>query len=106
MKHSKPLSPLMSSLSATQGSNNSFSLYFQAHVQKELCWMVSSTLKYVEHVAFDRTIDKESSLFEFFVAPDLEEEFLDMMHKMMKRGIILDLEKLPNRLINDLSETL
>jgi len=52
-----------------------YSLYFQAHVKKELCWIVSSTLRFTEYVAFDRTLDKEQSIFEFFVAPDLQDVF-------------------------------
>ncbi len=99
MKQSKTSLSLTSSSQDASGSNNLFSLYFQAHVKKELCWMVSATLKYVDHVAFDRTLDKDESLFEFFVSPDLEDEFLDMMHKFYKQGILLDFKKLPNRLM-------
>jgi len=76
-----------------------YSLYFQAHVQKEFCWIVSSTLKYVDGVAFDRTLNKYESLFEFFVSPDLENSFLDIMQKLIKRGVILDVQKMPNRLM-------
>lgn len=79
----------------------SYSIYYQARVQKELCWMVTSTLRFTEHVAFDRTVDKEGSIFEFFVAPDLEEAFLDVAHKLLKKGVFLDLQKLPNRLIDN-----
>jgi hypothetical protein len=99
MKDPKGLSPHLSSADTNAKPENLFSLYFQAHVKKELCWMVSSTLKYVDHVAFDRTIEKEESLFEFFVSPDREDDFLDMMDKLAKIGVILTLQKLPNRLI-------
>ena len=44
----------------------------QADVTKELCWMVTSSLRFSEYVAFDRAFDAEQSVFEFFVAPDLE----------------------------------
>lgn len=76
-----------------------YSIYYQAHVQKELCWMVTATIRYCDHVAFDRTIDKEGSIFEFYVAPDLEDEFLSVAHRLLQKGIFLSLEKLPNRLI-------
>lgn len=76
-----------------------YSVYYQARVQKELCWMVTSTLRFCEHVAFDRTLEKDDSIFEFFVAPDMEDVFLDVAHKLLKRGIFLDLQKLPNRLM-------
>ena len=78
-----------------------YSIYYQARVQRELCWMVTSTLRFAEHVAFDRTLDKEGSVFEFFVAPDLEDTFLDVAHKLLEKGVFLDLQKLPNRLIDN-----
>ncbi|MCX5924425.1 MAG: hypothetical protein NTZ68_03315 [Candidatus Dependentiae bacterium] len=78
-----------------------YSLYFQAHVKKELCWIVSSTLRFTEYVAFDRTLDKDQSLFEFFVAPDLLDVFLDVMHKLIDQGVVFNLRELPNRFIAD-----
>lgn len=75
-----------------------YSIYYQAHVQKELCWMVTATIRYLDHVAFDRTVDKDQSLFEFFVAPDFEQEFLSVANRLLDRKIFLTLEKLPNRL--------
>lgn len=77
-----------------------YSIYYQARVQKELCWLVTSTVRFCEHVAFDRALDKDDSIFEFFVAPDMEHIFLDVAHKLLKRGVFLDLQKLPNRLID------
>lgn len=77
-----------------------YSIYYQAKVQKELCWLVTSTMRFCEHVAFDRTVEKDDSIFEFFVAPDMETEFLDVAHKLLKRRVFLDLQKLPNRLID------
>lgn len=74
-----------------------YSIYYQAHVQKELCWLVTASVRFCEHVAFDRTIDKQESLFEFFVSPDLEDVFLDVAKKLLDRGVLLDLKKLPNR---------
>lgn len=79
-----------------------YSIYYQARVQKELCWLVTSTMRFAEHVAFDRTIEKEDeTIFEFFVAPLLEETFLDVAHKLLQRGVFLDLQKLENRLIHE-----
>ncbi len=51
-----------------------------------------------EHLAFDRTVDKETSTFEFFVPRDLESTFLEVMEYFKKEGIILELTSLPNRL--------
>lgn len=77
-----------------------YSIYYQAHVQKELCWLVTASVRFSEHVAFDRTLDKEESIFEFFVAPDLEHVFLDVAQKLLDRGVFLTLTKMPNRLQN------
>ncbi len=77
-----------------------YSLYYQAKVQKELSWMVTASIRYLDHVAFDRTVDKQESVFEFFVTPDLEEEFLRVAHKLQDIGVFLSLEKLHNRLID------
>lgn len=76
----------------------SYSLYFQAHATKELCWLVTSSLRFSEYVAFDRAFDSEQSIFEFFVAPDMEDVFLDVMRKLEQAGVISNLRKLPNRL--------
>ena len=78
-----------------------YSIYYQAHVQKELCWMVTATIRFMDHVAFDRTIDKENSIFEFYVAPDLEDEFLQVANRLLRRNIFLTLTKLPNRLMTE-----
>ena len=63
--------------------------------------MVTSTLRYSEHLAFDRCYDKQNSVFEFFVAPDLKNVFLSVMEKFEKHGISSELEELPNRLMDD-----
>ena len=74
-------------------------------MKRELCWLVTSTLRYSEHLAFDRCYDKENSIFEFFVAPDFKDVFLSIMSKFEKHGISSDLQELPNRLM-DPNETL
>lgn len=73
-------------------------LYYRAKVEKSLGWMVTSSFRFSEHVLFDRCFDKEKSIFEFFVAPDLEEVFLDIAGALERRGVISDVQKLPNRL--------
>jgi len=77
-----------------------YSSYYQAHVQKELCWFVAATLRSYEHLAFDRTLDQSSSLFEFFVTPSMEQNFLEIMSYYQKENMVSNLVKLPNRLIN------
>lgn len=72
--------------------------YYQAHVKRELCWFVTAALRSYEHIAFDRTIDTASSLFEFFVAPSTEKYFLEIMTYFEKENLISNLKKMPNRL--------
>jgi hypothetical protein len=78
-----------------------YCLYYRAKVEKSLCWLVTSTLRYSEHLAFDRCYDKEQSIFEFFVAPDLKDVFLSIMEKFEKHGIVSQVENLPNRLLDE-----
>lgn len=73
--------------------------YYQAHVPREHCWFLTATIRSYEHMAFDRTLDKENSIFEFFVPQDMEPLFLQVMARFEKEGIIQNLQNLPNRLI-------
>lgn len=57
-------------------------------------------LKSYEYVCFDRTLDVAQGIFEFYVPQDQEEIFLHLMGRFEKMGVIKDLQKLPNRLIN------
>ncbi len=77
-----------------------YSAYYQAYVQKELCWFVTATLRSYEHLAFDRTLNPEKNQFEFFVSPSLEQYFLELMAHYEKEGLVTGLQKLPNRLVN------
>ena len=74
--------------------------YYQAVVQREKAWFFAGVLRSFEHLVFERTLDKEKSIFEFFVPVDLESYFLDLMSYFQNEGIVRDLEKLPNRLAN------
>lgn len=74
-----------------------YSLYYQADITKELSWLVSATLKYSDHVAFDRALQDYQNKFEFFVAPGLKDVFLDIMHKLEIAGAVSNLKELQNR---------
>jgi hypothetical protein len=52
-------------------------------------------------LAFDRTFDKESGCFEFFVPVDGEAQFVKLMKYYEQMGIIQNFQKLPNRLVNE-----
>lgn len=64
-----------------------------------MMWFVTGVLRAEDHWAFDRTVEGTSTTLEFFVAPDYEQEFLARMAYFQKEGLILCLEKLPNRFI-------
>lgn len=74
--------------------------YYQANVKRELCLYAVAALRSYEHLAFDRTLDPETSLFEFFVPTSTEEYFLTLMTHLQSEGLIYNLKKVPNRLIN------
>jgi len=76
-----------------------YCLYFQAKVVKVDTWFFVATLRSYEHYAFDRTLDKATGTFEFFVPEVYESLFVDLMHWYESQGIISDFKKLPNRLL-------
>jgi hypothetical protein len=75
-----------------------YSCYYQAYVNKSNTWLVVATLRSYEHVAFDRTLDADTALFEFFVPPSNKELFLALMAHFEKAGLVTHLRELPNRL--------
>lgn len=79
-------------------SNVAYSAYYQVNVEKSKGWFFVGILRSFENMAFDRTLDKNLSLFEVFVAPDFEDEFLDVMQLLEDRKVVSNLQKLPNRL--------
>ena len=76
----------------------SYSSYYQAEVQNAQDWFLVAVLKSFDHVAFDRTLDPKTGTFEFFVAPDLEADFLGLMRHLEQQKVIANLRKMPNRL--------
>lgn len=78
----------------------SYSSYYQAYVEKNFCWYVVAILKSFDHLAFDRTLDTPTNLFEFYVTPGKEQEFETLMNYFEKNNYIRDFKKLPNRLMD------
>jgi len=76
------------------------SLYYQAFVEPTRCWYVTAILRSSEHACFDRTLDPEKSILEFFVPEDMQAIFLDVMAHMSEQGHVKNLQQLPNRLEN------
>ena len=77
-----------------------YCLYYQAQVKRKDCWFLVGVLRSFEHMAFDRTIDKKNSIFEFFVSPYMKEDFEHLMNYFLKEGIITNFQELENRLKN------
>ncbi len=75
-----------------------YSCYYQVNIEKSKGWFFVGILRSFENIAFDRTLDKQSALFEIFVPKDCEQEFLDLMQALMDRKIVSNLKLLPNRL--------
>lgn len=75
-----------------------YCFYYQAYVERELCWFVTASLRSYEYISFDRTLDPATSLFEFFVPHDCEKYFLIIMAYFERYGYVRNLTKLPNRL--------
>lgn len=78
-----------------------YCLYYQAYVSKKDTWFLTATLRSHEHLCFDRTLNAETSLFEFFVPEAHESFFLEVMRGYETMGIIQQLVKLPNRLLTE-----
>ena len=78
----------------------SYCLYYQAHVVKKECWFFVAILRSFEHMSFDRTLSKETSTFELYVAPETELYFIELMNYFLETGIITYFEKKENRLLD------
>ncbi len=78
-----------------------FCAYYQAKVDNSKAWILASCLRSTEHIAFDRTFDKQNGIFEFFVPRDTEHIFLQLMDYALKKELIFSLTKMENRLIEN-----
>jgi Domain of unknown function (DUF4911) len=74
-------------------------LYYQAQVPRKQVWFLVAILRSYEHLAFDRTLDKAESIFEFFVPSDNEQEFIKLMDYFLQSSVITYVKKLPHRLL-------
>ncbi|MBN2267255.1 MAG: hypothetical protein JW725_02840 [Candidatus Babeliaceae bacterium] len=72
--------------------------YFQASVTKEETWFFVATLRCNEHLVFDRTLDPDAGLFEFYVPERSRDQFLALMLQYERMGLVSGLVEKPNRL--------
>jgi len=73
--------------------------YYQACIDRNKTWFFVGCLKSYEHIAFDRTLDAQEGIFEFFVPHDMEPYFVAIMDYFQGQKIVSNVKKLPNRLI-------
>jgi len=88
----------MKNLTIDQPKN--YSLYYTANIDRHQSYYFVAIIKAFDNMVFDRTIDVEQSLFEFFVAPAYEQLFLDVMARFAKEGLVANLQQSENRLID------
>lgn len=79
-------------------NNMQYCTYYQALVKRQETWFFTAVLRSYEHLTFDRTLNAEEGLFEFFVPPSGESQFEELMAEFAQRGIVSHVVKLPNRL--------
>lgn len=74
--------------------------YYQARFLKEKTWFVVGCLRAESNLVFDRATAEDPQVFEFFVPPHREMEFLAVMNIFEKKGYVFSLEKKLNRMLN------
>lgn len=75
-----------------------FCRYYQAHINRSETWFLVATLRSYEHCAFDRTLNKEQSIFEFFVPESNVTFFEKYLEYLKQKEIVISYRSLPNRL--------
>ena len=73
--------------------------YYQARLLREKTWFLSACLRNEDNLVFARALEGQTDTFEFFVPKDQEPRFLEVIGILKSKGIVLDIEKKPNRLI-------
>jgi hypothetical protein len=75
-----------------------YCLYYQAKIRPSDCWFFVAALRSFEHVAFDRTLDVEQNLFEFFVPEAMNHDFLQLIAYFQAQGTVTEFAQKENRL--------
>ena len=77
-----------------------FCQYYLAQTNKSKTWFVVGALRNEDNLVFERTIDTQNSILEFFVTKNYEDQFLKIMNHFKELGYILNIQKAENRLID------
>lgn len=78
-----------------------FCQYYQATVNVPYTWFVTGVFRSEDNVVFERTMDNDSSILEFFVPDDYEDNFLKVIQYLHRNGYIINFEKKENRLSSE-----
>ncbi len=73
-------------------------LYYQASVIIKTTNLFVATFRYYEYIAFDRTLDAQQGIFEFFVPEEQEDLFLEVMAYLETLQLVHSVIKAKNRL--------
>lgn len=74
--------------------------YYQVTIDRPSGWFVATVMHSFEHLAFERTIDAPRGINEYFVPQELEAFFLECMNGLTKMGVVKEVKKMPNRLLD------
>lgn len=77
---------------------NRYCYYYHAYITRSQTWFFVATLRACEHMAFDRTLDKATGLFEIFVPEGYVKMFTQFMDEHQRQGVVEQYYKQPNRL--------
>lgn len=75
-----------------------YCIYYHAFLKRESIWLITGILRNEDHWVFDRTLDKNKDLLEFFVAPAYKDMFENYMEFFKEKGLVYEYYSLPNRL--------
>ena len=73
--------------------------YYLGKMLKDKTWFVVGCLRAENNLVFERALKDQPDIFEFFVSPDQEDDFVNFMQLLIKRGVVLSLTKEKNRFL-------
>lgn len=79
--------------------HNNYCVYYHALTDRRRTWFVNGIFRNEFNLCLERCLDKQQSLFEFFVPAAMENHFLVIANYLLSRGYLLSLEKKTNRFL-------
>lgn len=72
--------------------------YYLAKLVKKRIWFVTGNIHSMDNMVFERTVDKDEDILEFFVPSDQEKVFLEFMDSDPIKSCVVWIKKSRNRL--------